>query len=155
MEDSIGQHVLKIKNMMDITDDELYEIRLFLFDHGKDDEELLHAILNSKMNERQKMFLCYVRGIGQILNIKTDKKFVDQTDAFKNISFGFNGWNMADIIITLSSVLKAMMIDTLDKVDIPSISMQISDDFCRFSEDYKRFKELSDRIKGRGEEYEE
>lgn len=154
--DTVGQHLLKIKSIMNLTDNDLLEIHQFLFNH-RDDEELLSSVLKSNMSEKQKIFLSYIKGIGQeyrsevARDTKTDKKrYLDQIDAFENISSGFNGWDIVEIARTLSSVLRAMMIETLDKKGVSNLAMQISDDFCRFSDDHKKFKDMSDIMKDKG-----
>lgn len=146
----IGQHLLEVKHEMNLTEEELFRMNQFLLGH-KDDKELLSSIFKSGMGEKQKIFLAYIRGIGQEYinessrNSKIDQeKYFDQIDAFERISYGFSGWNMVEIARTFSSVLKAMMVETLDEKEISDLTMQISDDFCRFSEDYKKFKGLSE-----------
>jgi len=151
-DDMIGQQLLKIKREMNLTEEELLQMHKYLIDH-KDDKELLSSLIKSDMSEKQKIFLAYIRGIGQEYinesersSKKDERKYFDQIDAFESISSGFSGWDMIEIARTFSSVLKAMMINTLDNKDISGLAMQMSDDFCRFSEDYEKFKELSDSM---------
>ncbi len=147
------QHIEQAKDIMNLTNDELLEMNKFLFKHRSTNRDLLRLIVDSNMNPKQKMFLCYVRGTAQEFNnakIRHDKEdkstYINEVDAYESIASGFNGWEIIEIIRVLLSSLKTVMIESLDENSISEMSMKISDSFCKFSDDYKNIKDLEDKL---------
>jgi propanediol dehydratase small subunit len=88
-EDAV-QHIERVKDIMKLTNEELLEMNKFLFEYRSANQDLLRLILESDMNSKQKMFLCYVRGTAQEFhnakirhNKKQVSKYINDVGAYE------------------------------------------------------------------------
>lgn len=146
-----------IAKMFKLSTDDITKMHHFVIQAKNSGDNWPILLDNYELTENQKLFISYIKGVSKgtqvaekritqrMKNVKNAKKikldkfdtFIDQIDAFEHISHGFNGWNTEEGIRVLVSCIETIMLASLPKELIPSISMLLSDTFCRFADDYK------------------